>query len=64
MDNNNNKNEKNKPQENQTQNQNTNPNQPVPADKYRTLKIVGIVLLVLIGIPILIFGICILLLTS
>lgn len=62
MDNNNNKNEENKPQENQIQNQTANPNQPVPVQKYRTLKIVGIVLLVLIGIPILIFGICILLL--
>lgn len=64
MDNNNNKNEDNKPQENQTQNQITNNNQPVPIQKYRTLKIIGIVLLVLIGIPLLIFGICILLLQS
>lgn len=57
----NNKNEENKPQENRTPDRNI-PGQPAPDDKYRTLKIVGIVLLVLIGIPLLIFGICVLLL--
>ncbi len=48
---------------NPPENQNAGPGQPAaPDDPYKTLKLIGTVLLVLIGIPLLIFGICILLL--
>lgn len=40
-------------------NNNSNPEEnPVPKKKMSTLKIIGISLLVLIGIPIVVFGIC------